>query len=191
MGAGTKTAAMTAVARRPMPGKTVGQFLPKLTKRVFEKYGFATAQVATDWASIVGTKIAEMASPERIIWPRSAAQAAVAAEADLDCGRAAATLVLRVQPAYALEMQYQAEQIAERVNAYFGYRAIARVRIVQGDFYRRPQPKAAQTVPAAAGGQSTVKAGAGGVKNPALQSALDRLAANIDAERRKRALARS
>jgi hypothetical protein len=47
-------------------------------------------------------------------------------------GRPGATLVLRVDPARALDVQYRAAQIMNRINAYFGYRAVDEVRIVQG-----------------------------------------------------------
>ncbi|MGA7117204.1 MAG: DciA family protein, partial [Hyphomicrobium sp.] len=46
-------------------------------------------------------------------------------------GRPGATLVLRVDAARALDIQYNARQIIERINAYFGYRAIAELRILQ------------------------------------------------------------
>ena len=45
--------------------------------------------------------------------------------------RPGATLVLRVDPARALDVEYRARQIIERINAYFGYRAIAELRILQ------------------------------------------------------------
>ena len=71
--------------------------------------------------------------------------------------RPGATLILRVDPARALDVEYKARQIIERINAYFGYRAIAELRILQAPLparrhcrlaHRRRHPAAA----AAAGG---------------------------------------
>jgi hypothetical protein len=39
--------------------------------------------------------------------------------------------VLRVDPARALDVEYKAQQILERINAYFGYRAVAELRLLQ------------------------------------------------------------
>ena len=47
-----------------------------------------------------------------------------------------ATLVLRVEGPAALEVQHQAPQIIERINSYFGYRAIEDIRILQAPLER-------------------------------------------------------
>lgn len=109
--------------------KRVGRFVPRLTRKAFEKYGFSTAALLTDWANIVGTSLAQHTVPERLKWPRN-----VNAYGDIeqsDAGRPGATLMLRVDPAHALDVQYDAQQIIERINAYFGYQAIADLRIKQ------------------------------------------------------------
>ena len=46
-------------------------------------------------------------------------------------GRPGATLVLRVDGGRSLDVQHNARQIIERINAYFGYAAVAELRIVQ------------------------------------------------------------
>ena len=48
-----------------------------------------------------------------------------------------ATLVLRVDGPRAIEVQHRADQILERVNTYFGYRAVAALRIVQAPVTRQ------------------------------------------------------
>ena len=117
-------------ASRPLPVKAVGAFLPKLTRAAFEKYGFSAATLLTDWATIAGEELAACSAPERLKWPRHAEVCGVPdAQAR---GRPGATLVLRVDPARALEVQYGAAQLLERVNRYFGYRAVAELRVLQG-----------------------------------------------------------
>ena len=44
---------------------------------------------------------------------------------------AGATLVIACDPAFALEISYRTQDIVDRINRYFGYRAIAQLRIVQ------------------------------------------------------------
>jgi hypothetical protein len=109
--------------------KAVGSFVPKLTQKAFEKYGFSAATLLTDWAQIAGADVAGYTVPERLKWPRGpGAYAEVEEGAE---GRPGATLVLRVDPARALDVEYKGRQIIERINAYFGYRAVAALRLIQ------------------------------------------------------------
>ena len=50
--------------------KAVGSFLPGLTRKAFEKYGFSAATLITDWPTIVGRELAAVTAPERLKWPR-------------------------------------------------------------------------------------------------------------------------
>jgi hypothetical protein len=115
---------------RQLSAKGVGAFLPRLTRAAFERYGFSAATLLTDWDAIVGSELAGCSAPERLKWPRNAE---VWREPEAQAqGRPGATLVLRVDPAHALDVQYGAAQLLERVNRYFGYRAVADLRLVQG-----------------------------------------------------------
>lgn len=117
------------VRRTPAPAKAVGSFVPRLTRKAMEKYGFSTAALLTDWAAIVGADLARHTKPGKLRWPRNVeTYAETAAEAS---GRPGATLHLQVDAARALDIQYKGRQIIERINAYFGYRAIADLRIEQ------------------------------------------------------------
>lgn len=112
-----------------VPARTVGSFVPKLTQKAFEKYGFSTVALLTDWTAIAGRDLAAYTRPERIRWPRNVA---VREDIESGCqGRPGACLILRVDPVRALDVQYSAAQLIERINGYFGYRAIADLRILQ------------------------------------------------------------
>jgi hypothetical protein len=113
-----------------MYAKAVGSYIPRLTRKAFEKYGFSTAALLMDWSRIVGAEVADVAIPERLKWPPQIASGGERGEGTK--GRSAATLVLRVDPARALEVDYRGRQIIERINGYFGYRAIAELRLIQG-----------------------------------------------------------
>lgn len=109
--------------------RAIGAFVPDLTKCAFQKYGFSTATILTDWPEIVGGSLAAATRPERLKWPRSP---------DTYCsleghrrGREGATLILRVEPALALDVQYQSSAIKDRINAYFGYYAVQEIRLLQ------------------------------------------------------------
>lgn len=138
-------------ARGWVSARAVGTYVPKLTHKAFEKYGFAAAALITDWVAIVGAEIARFTAPERLKWPREAGS-----HPDIEVGaegRPGAVLIVRVEPARALDVQYKAQQIIERINVHFGYRAVAELRILQAPLPARaprPEPPRETPVPCAA-----------------------------------------
>jgi hypothetical protein len=130
-------------------GKSVGSFVPRLAQKAFEKFGFSTVALLTDWPAIVGQELAGYTLPERLKWPRKANPRGEAqGDAEAGCeGRPGATLVIRVEPSRALDVQYGAAQIIERINSYFGYRAVSELRLQQlsidagGNRQKAPQPE--------------------------------------------------
>ncbi|KAB2942211.1 MAG: DciA family protein [Hyphomicrobium sp.] len=115
--------------------RAVGTYVPKLTHKAFEKYGFAAAALITDWAVIVGNEVAGYTAPERLKWPRGVEIGGDVEEGAQ--GRPGATLIVRVEPARALDVQYRAQQLIERINAHFGYRAVAELRLLQAPLPER------------------------------------------------------
>lgn len=81
-----------------------------------EARGFAVARLLTHWAEVVGEEIAAMALPVKVGYGREGF---------------GATLTLLTTGASAPVLQMQLPQIRERVNACYGYNAIARVLITQ------------------------------------------------------------
>ncbi|MGI9475819.1 MAG: DUF721 domain-containing protein [Hyphomicrobiaceae bacterium] len=169
--------------------KAVGSFVPGLTRKSFEKYGFSTATLLTDWTVIAGRDLASFTLPERLKWPRNVE--AFDDVSDDARGRPGATLVLRVDGPRAIEVQYQSGQIIERINAHFGYRAVSDIRFIQAPLDksreqtdprapeiadRRRRVAAAQTARQAAT-QSPLPDAAS--PPDALLAALDRLHANM------------
>ncbi len=119
---------------RFVPAKAVGSFVPALTRKAFEKFGFSTTTLITDWARIVGAELAQSTIPDKLKWPRGGDMIG-----DGDDGeRRGATLILRVDPARALDIEYRARQIMDRINGYFGYRAIETIRLVQAPLLLPP-----------------------------------------------------
>jgi hypothetical protein len=117
------------VRKTSSSAKAVGSFVPRLTRKAMEKYGFSTAALLTDWAQIVGADLARYTRPHKLKWPRAVeTYGETPAE---QTGRPGATLHLQVEAARALDVQYKGRQIIERINAYFGYRAVADMRIEQ------------------------------------------------------------
>ena len=70
-------------------------------------------------------------------WPRGAGE-----EAQKQGG----TLIIRAEPGRALELQYEASRIVARINSFFGYGAIAGIKVMQGQA-RLPQSAKPPPVP--------------------------------------------
>ena len=94
----------------------------------FRKQGFASAELVTRWATIVGDDVSAYAEPLKIQWPRGPE----------DEGSEPGTLVLRVEGPAAIEIQHMSNVILERVNRYFGWQAIAKIAIRQAPLSRKP-----------------------------------------------------
>ncbi len=96
--------------------KQVAELVGATLDPLLRKRGLARAELISFWPEIVGEAYARATAPERIRWPR-------------DGG--AATLFVRCDPALALQFSYETDQVRERLNRYFGYPAVAGIRIVQ------------------------------------------------------------
>ena len=89
-------------------------------------------------------------------------------------------MYLGVAAGRALDAQYKAHQIVERINAYFGYRAVSDMRIVQLSDLASAQPQSQAVTPA----RQPVRAVSAPVEVAAvaddgLRAALERMAAGI------------
>jgi hypothetical protein len=89
-----------------------------VTRRTLGRHGLAEGGLIADWTAIVGAMIAERSLPLRLSFAGGE--------------RREGTLHVRVSGALALELQHLEPQVLERINGYFGYRAVGRLKIHQG-----------------------------------------------------------
>ncbi|MGH6737246.1 MAG: DUF721 domain-containing protein [Methyloceanibacter sp.] len=152
--------------------RAIGTYVAKALDPAARARGFATTALLSDWPAIVGRELAQFTMPDRVIWPRRLK------EAELDRpkeGRRAegATLVLRIEGPRAIEVQHRAGPILERINAYFGYRAVTEMRFLQAPIARKAKrPKAPKPPP----GPFALPKSAG-IEDEGLARALSRLGA--------------
>jgi hypothetical protein len=150
------------------PARSIADVAAPSLARLFGKRGLANMEILAHWPEIVGAELGAACAPEKIVWPRAAAQA------DAEPGvRLGAVLHIRVEGPQAVELQHRTEEIIARINRLFGFQAIEKIRIVQAPL-ARPQRHAAP--PAAEKGN----AGAGSDRrDKPLDAALARLARGI------------
>jgi hypothetical protein len=95
--------------------------------------GFASTEIIARWADIAGAEIAAHSEPVKITWPRPV---------NPDAAAEPATLVLRVEGPAAIEIQHLSALILERVNRFFGWRAVGRLSLRQAPLKQRRGPPA-------------------------------------------------
>lgn len=110
--------------------KAVADIVPDIGRAAFRRYGFVQSSVVSRWPEIVGETYAEVSAPESIRFQHGK--------------RGEGVLTVIVEGAYAVMVQHVAPEIIERVNRFFGYRAVARIAIRQGrvEPRRAPSPRA-------------------------------------------------
>jgi len=147
--------------------------LQERIRRASESRGFAVSRLLTHWPEAVGPEIAAMARPVEIGYARQGF---------------GATLTVLTTGAQAPLLEMQKETLRERVNAVYGYNAIARVRITQtaatgfaegrADFDHRPARAPAPAGPDPETSRAAADLAAP-VENENLRRALEALARNV------------
>jgi len=120
--------------------KPLRDLVPKVVSDSFNRQGFASAELVTRWTEIVGVEIAAHSEPIKVQWVRPADGEE----------REPGTLVLRVEGPSAIEIQHLANVVCERVNRFFGWRAVDRLALRQAPLRRGERKAVPAADPAAA-----------------------------------------
>ena len=133
--------------------------------------GLSESSLIAHWPEIVGLDIARFARFERLNWPPRGAKP------DPEAEPASATMILRIDGAFALEAQHLTRLIAERVNAHLGWRCVGKVAFRQGPL-PKVEPRRRIRAPSP---ESLAEARAlgGDLEDEALREALTRLGARV------------
>ena len=147
--------------------------LPELLSRVLDpaarRRGLAEARLLTDWRMVVGPQLGARCQPVRLSGGRGAP----------------GVLTVHVGGASALELQHGEAQVVERINDFFGYPAVARLRLIQAPPVRPVKPTAAWPVrPLAAEELAALAGTVEAVRDRALRNALARLGQTIKGQLR-------
>jgi len=158
--------------RRARP---LADFIEPMLGPALAAQGFSGDDIIASWTDIVGERLGAASRPVKVEWPRRR----VGEE-----GRAQpATLVVRVESAFAIELQHTAPVLVERINAVYGWRCIGKLVLKQGPVgreARRPKP-----LPALPGAEACrrVAAATRAVEDEGLRGALERLGHAVAAAR--------
>jgi len=82
--------------------------------------GFVTIDILKNWSNIVGEDLSKDTLPEKLDFPKDS--------------QAGGTLLVSVSSgALALELQHKTPIVLEKINTYFGYKAVDHIKIIQSN----------------------------------------------------------
>lgn len=142
-------------------GRQLGTLLARLARQTGKQRGFAIAQVLTRWPEIAGDSLAGVCAPERLTFPTGKTAEAV--------------LTIRVEPGFAPMVQHRTPEILSRINQYYGYRAVARLRLRQAPLAKSRRRRAPPPAPVSPQIQAEIAGQVAGISNPNLRAALEGL----------------
>jgi hypothetical protein len=150
---------MTGRGRGP---RALAATVADITRPLFSRRGFADGAIVNEWPAIVGAHFAAHSAPEKI----------VAASG----GGAEGTLHVRIDSgSLAIELQHLEPLLIERINGYFGYRAVARLKLLQGPLPKRRKASPPAVRPLEPGEEEELVRHLCTVDDPELRQALESL----------------
>ena len=152
-----------------MSAKPLAELIDDCIAPALAAQGFAGRAIVSLWPEIVGERLAARSRPLKIDWPRRRPAPGEASEP--------ATMVVRVESAFALEMQHLGPLLVERVNTHLGWRAVGKLVLKQGPV-EAPAPKRAPP-PLDLAVAARVEQQVAGVADPDLRASLERLGRHV------------
>ena len=111
--------------------RSVAELVGNVLEPVIARRAGMTLDLLKTWPELAGPEFSKTTRPEKIDWPRRANE---------DDPFQPATLVVACENSAALFFQHEQAVILERVNLFFGFQAIKRIRILQKPINRAEKP---------------------------------------------------
>ena len=164
-------------SKRTFVPKKIGDTLGKVNKIFSKKYGKIEFLILSKWPQIVGSFFAEHSEPDKIT--------RVTEDFDeFDQPIFKNFLKVRVSPAAAVEFQHYRDTIIEKINSFFGYKAIADLRLQQNFIPKKKneQPLKSERFEATDNEKELVKKEMQNIKDKELEKSIVNLGLSINRE---------
>jgi hypothetical protein len=163
---------------RSFGAQPVADLASKILDPVLRKRAGISVALVQSWEEIVGERIARSSLPEKIVWPRRMSEGDPFEPA---------MLIVACEGMAALALQHETGEVISRVNAFLGFAAVGRIRILQKpvavDAPRRPRGPARLDENDAAYVKSLTRE----IESDDLRDALERLGAEVIGAKRRTA----
>ncbi|WP_062203073.1 DUF721 domain-containing protein [Aureimonas sp. AU12] len=157
--------------RAPRGARPLADLVSALVDPIVARKAGMTAGLLGAWPEIAGLRLQEGCRPEKLHWSKGSG-------AD-DGSFEPATLVVACEGAYVLRLQHESRELIARVNAFFGYPAVSKLKIVQRPVrIERPNRKV-PIRPLTAGNRAEIAEATARIESPRLKAALERFGESI------------
>ncbi|MEM9574076.1 MAG: DciA family protein [Pseudomonadota bacterium] len=102
--------------------KAASGLISKILDPVLAKRAGVSMALINAWPEIAGEELAATSMPLKVQWKRR-----ISEDDEFEPG----TLLVAAEGMAALHLQHQTGQVIDRVNSFMGYKAVARIKIVQ------------------------------------------------------------
>jgi hypothetical protein len=150
--------------------RPLARVVPKIAAKALGKKGQAFGALLCEWSTIMGPDLGARTTPCKLAFPAGRQEGA--------------TLHLRAHGAAALEIQHAEPQLLERINAFFGYQAVSRLRLVQAPPSAPPRPSWRRR-PLGAAEEAQIRSAVSGIEDEGLREAMAGLGRAIAARERR------
>ena len=156
-------------SKRAYVPKTIGDSLKKINRDFSNKYGKIEYLIITKWPKIVGQFFANHSEPNKI---------SRIPDGENDTGDVIYSnyLHINVSPAAAVEFQHFKDKIIDKINSYFGYKAISNIRLKQNFIPKKNYTKKQNSIKNISLGKSDIK----NINNKELEKSLEKLIQSIN-----------
>ncbi|GEO98195.1 DUF721 domain-containing protein [Methylobacterium haplocladii] len=132
----------------------------------FAAQGFASTDILAAWPEIVGERLGRACQPVKLEWPRRP-------RGEANGRTESGTLVVRVEGAFALELQHLVPVVIQRINAHYGWACVGRIVMKQGRVQSGRRRTVPPTIDSARRGEIALAVSR--IEEHGLRDALDRL----------------
>ena len=112
------------VSKRTFVPKTIGESLQKVNQKFSSKFGKIDYVIHVKWKQIVGPFFSNHSQPMKV----SSVKDFIGDKNEYIFSN---YLHVNVSPAAAVDFQHFKDKITEKINSYFGYKAISKINIIQ------------------------------------------------------------
>ena len=88
--------------------------LPKNLKKIINKKGYIYSDLLNKWSYLVGKKISDISYPKSY---------------KPNGNNSSGTLIILIERGYEVEIEYSKKLIINKINSYFGYNIISKIRL--------------------------------------------------------------
>lgn len=138
--------------------------LMKVMDPIFQQRGFVRSKIILDWHLIVGERFASFCLPERIDYPFEK--------------KTGGRLVIKTTSSFAMQISFCEPLIIQKINRYFGYKAVERLSISHSFLKTTPTRKIPEPTLTQEQKESLEHL-LGDIEDPALKNALYNLGEGI------------